>query len=183
MTVAQIKEKVKPTVELLKSKPPSKRNKASSSSALTYPDPRPSTAPSLTPQAKAPPTGLEKFSQSPQVAEMERQYRQNQAQFQDMTQQVASVLDTLTRPGGLHRLQTQGEMPENFSLAGAAPMQVDSILNGEERPMSDFSEAELRQLAGESMESVYQERLEAQYGDLDFVDLATKEQVEAALDP
>ena len=62
-------------------------------------------------------------------------------------------------------------------------MQVDSILNGEERPMSDFSEAELRQLAGESMESVYREPLEAQYGDLDCVDLATKEQVEAALDP
>ena len=52
------------------------------------------------------------------------------------------------------------------SASGAAPMQVDSVLNGEERPMSDFSEAELRQLAGESMESVYQERPEAQYGDL-----------------
>ena len=114
---------------------------------------------------------------------MERQYRQNQAQFHDMMQQVASVLDTLNRrPGGLHQLQTQGEMPEHFSLTGAAPMQVDSILNAEERPMSDFSEAELRQLAGESMESVYQERLEAQYGNLDLADL-TKEQVEAVLDP
>ncbi|CAK9059555.1 Teneurin-3, partial [Durusdinium trenchii] len=178
MTVAQIKEKVKPTVELLKSKPASKNYNKASSSSQDYAKPTPTSSPAV---AKAPPTMT--YSTSPQVAEMQREHRQNQAQFAEMMQQVAGVLDLLSKQAGQNNpLQTAGELPEHFSLSEATPMQIDSILNGEtDRTMGEYTEAELRQLAGESMESVYQDRLDAQYGDLEFVDLAKEDQVRQAL--
>ena len=97
MTVAQIKEKVKPTVELLKSQPASKNHNKASSSSQDYAKPVPSSSPAV---AKAPPVMT--YSASPQVAKMHRRPSINE---------VTVELDEARRVGFLWKLPCNERSP------------------------------------------------------------------------
>eukprot|EP00913_Durusdinium_trenchii_P035559 g33276.t1 len=177
MTVPQIKEKVKPMVDLLKSKPTTSPSKASSSTTpvQSVQDPP---SPVRPPNFKAPPAALMKSGSPVREPSFQLAADRRMAALEQMMKQVGTALANLqSSSGGMNAWQTEGLMPQQFNLDGNSDADMVSL--------EELSPEALRQLqedAAHSMENVYQERLEAQYGDIDHAFL-TPEAKEAVLDP
>lgn len=163
MTVPEIKEAVRPSVELLKNQPKSKAQ-----------------APAE-PRFKAPPAQLARApnvtrsSASSLPLEVQSQMQIHQKQFQEMMNQVATALTQLHQG---HGIQSQGAVTNQFDMAASDVMMADQCDDGMVPSQADWdrinAEGYQDLMAGE-----WQQRLEAQYGPVDL----TAEEKTVVLDP
>ncbi|CAK9100240.1 unnamed protein product [Durusdinium trenchii] len=167
-TVPVIKEKLKPMVEALKGRTPAADSRASSSTAQPPPV-RPTSAPVQKPAAKPPPRAIQSFT--PQPCEVLHQTRSMAALEQLLKQVSAAVEQIKDQP---YSMQTQGTMPQQYSLEQASDVSMNDL--------DAEAQRQLMEDAALSMEAVYEEKLEAQYGEWGMLEL-TPEQKERVLDP
>ena len=166
MTVAQIKECIKPMLDVLKANAP---NPSASGAASSSQNPPPK-------KASAPP-----MKSTPSKAASEslvgNQLQSQQLQFEGMMRRVEEALVSVQQQA----VRSQGQLPQVFSLEAAS--QPDTEMR--EIPLDQLTPEQCRQLEADgaaSMEDVYRQQLEAQFGPLEMVDL-TREEVERVLDP
>ncbi|CAK9107883.1 unnamed protein product, partial [Durusdinium trenchii] len=164
-TVPVIKEKLKPMVEALKGRTPAADSRASSSTAQPPPV-RPTSAPVQKPAAKPPPRAIQSFT--PQPCEVLHQTRSMAALEQLLKQVSAAVEQIKDQP---YSMQTQGTMPQQYSLEQASDVSMNDL--------DAEAQRQLMEDAALSMEAVYEEKLEAQYGEWGMLEL-TPEQKERA---
>lgn len=167
-TVPVIKEKLKPMVEALKGRTPAADSRASSSTAQPPPV-RLTSAPVQKPAAKPPPRAIQSFT--PQPCEVLHQTRSMAALEQLLKQVSAAVEQIKDQP---YSMQTQGTMPQQYSLEQASDVSMNDL--------DAEAQRQLMEDAALSMEAVYEEKLEAQYGEWGMLEL-TPEQKERVLDP
>ncbi|CAK9052098.1 unnamed protein product [Durusdinium trenchii] len=164
-TVPVIKEKLKPMVEALKGRTPAADSRASSSTAQPPPV-RLTSAPVQKPAAKPPPRAIQSFT--PQPCEVLHQTRSMAALEQLLKQVSAAVEQIKDQP---YSMQTQGTMPQQHSLEQASDVSMNDL--------DAEAQRQLMEDAALSMEAVYEEKLEAQYGEWGMLEL-TPEQKERA---
>ena len=94
------------------------------------------------------------------------------AALEQLLKQVSAAVEQIKDQP--YSMQTQGTMPQQYSLEQASDVSMNDL--------DAEAQRQLMEDAALSMEAVYEEKLEAQYGEWGMLEL-TPEQKERVLDP
>ena len=165
MTVPEIKEAVRPSVELLKNQPKPKA-KAEAEHRSKAP-----------PRALAKASSVTRSSASALPLEVQSQLQVQQKEFQEMMAHVAGALNQLHQG---REARSQGAVPNQFDLASSDVMMAEQCDDGWVPTQEDWDQINADGYR-DLVEGEWRQRLEAQYGP--EVEDLTEEEKTVVLDP